>query len=126
MTDEELQIRMEKGLPGESLDERSYRKVFEALKKEPGYELSPSFARQVVGRIEAASQKASSRDIFWLSAGLVSFVIATAVAVYLTGFNLSFGVLKFISGYPGLFVFGLIFILALQWVDKKLIHKTSS
>jgi hypothetical protein len=44
----------------------------------------------------------------------------------MTNFKLNFGVLRFISGYPGLFVFGALFILALQWIDKKLIRPSTS
>ena len=59
----------------------------------------------------------------WLYLGIFSFIIAMAVAVALTGFKVNMGVLKFIASYPGLFVFGTIFILALHWIDRRAINK---
>ena len=59
----------------------------------------------------------------WLGLGIVSFAIAMVVAIAMTDFKLNFGVLKFISSYPGLIIFGALFILALQWLDKKLIPR---
>ena len=38
-------------------------------------------------------------------------------------FRVHVGVFKFITGYPGLIVFGIAFVLALQWVDKEVVRK---
>ena len=126
MTDEELQSNLEKNPVGESLDERSYRKVFQILRKEPSFQLTSHFANQVMSRLRLNSDVSFQRDIYWLSAGIGGFIVAMIVTVVLTDFRFTLGGLKFIAGYPGLFVFGILFILGLQWIDKRIVHKTKS
>ena len=126
MTDEELQSNLEKNPVGESLDERSYRKVFQILRKEPSFQLTSHFANQVMSRLKLHSDVSFQRDIYWLSAGIGGFIVAMIVTVVLTDFRFTLGGLKFIAGYPGLFVFGILFILGLQWIDKRIVHKTKS
>jgi hypothetical protein len=46
-------------------------------------------------------------------------------AVLLTNFKFSMGAFKFISGYPGLVVFAILFVSALQWVDHKMVRKSA-
>ena len=124
MNDEELQNKIEKGQIGNSPDEKAYHMVFGVLKKEITYQLPSDFAGKVIRSMQAVSQQSTAREMVWLYAGLVSFVIAAGVAVTMTDFKINFGVLKFISGYPRLIVFGILFILSLQWVDKKLVRKS--
>ena len=50
------------------------------------------------------------------------FALAAVVAIVLTDFKVSFGALKFMAGYPGLFIFGAAFVLVLQWLDNKLVR----
>ena len=123
MNDEELQNRIEKGLIGESPDEKAYHMVFGVLKKEITYQLPSDFAGKVIRSMQTVSQQSTAREMVWLYAGLVSFMIAAGVAVAMTDFKINFGVLKFISGYPGLIVFGILFILSLQWIDKRFVKK---
>jgi hypothetical protein len=121
INDEELQDQIEKSTSAiEGVEAQAYKRVFDALKKEPDFYLSASFADKVVAKMEA--RKESSRDFIWIGAGVVSFIIAAIVSVVLTDFKLNFGAFKFIAGYPGLVAFGIVFILALQWVDKKLVR----
>jgi uncharacterized membrane protein len=75
--------------------------------------------------MEAATSKSSSRDMVWLYLGIVAFVVATGVAIALTGFKIHVGAFRFVSGYSGLFIFGAAFILALQWIDRSFIRKHS-
>ena len=126
MTDEELQNSIEGNPVGESLEERSYRKVFKALQKEPSFQLTPHFANQVMSKLKLNSGVSSQRDIYWLSAGIAGFIVAMIVTVALTDFRFTLGGLKFIAGYRGLFVFGILFILGLQWIDKRIVQKTRS
>ena len=126
MTDEELQNNIERNPVGESLEERSYRKVFTALRKEPAFQLTPHFANRVMGRLNLSVGVSSRKDLYWLYAGIACFVVAMIVTIALTSFRFTLGGLKFIAGYPGLFVFGIIFILGLQWIDKRIVHKTRS
>ena len=133
MTDDRAFVSTVKNGDKQGLEERAYRTVFDAMKKGPSYKLPSNFADKVMVKIEMASQRSSSRELVWLYLGLASFVIAAGVAMVMTNFGelnfgelnfdkIDLGALKFISGYPGLFIFGGLFILGLQWIDKKFIH----
>lgn len=125
MTDEELQDNIEKGNIFEGPDARAYMKVFESLRREPSFRLSPDFSKGVIQRINFSSRQ-SYRDMIWLYLGLASCVVAMFIAVIMTDFKISLGAFRFIAGYPGLFVFALFFILALQWIDKKIVRKMTT
>ncbi len=119
--DEELQNQIEQASSSiDGVDAYAYKKVFDALKQEPDFHLPINFADRVIQKIEA--KKESSNDFVWFGLGILLFIVATIVAILLTNFKLNFGALKFITGYPGLIIFGISFILALQWMDKKFVH----
>jgi hypothetical protein len=105
----------------DDMDDLAFSKVDRALQREPGFRLPPDFSDRVIARIETKPE--SSKDMVWLGAGIFAFIIAAIVAVAFTDFKLNFGVLKFISGYPGLVAFGVLFVIVLQWIDKKVIQK---
>ena len=123
MTDEELQNNIEKGFAGQGSDDEAYRRVFAVLKREPSFKLSSDFAGKVIRNMHVVPQLSATSELVWLYVGLFSFVIVAGIAIFLTGFKINLGVLKFISGYPGLIVFGALFILALQWIDKRFVRK---
>lgn len=125
LTDEELQNRIEKGHAADNLDASAYQRVFDALKKEPAFVLPSSFSDNVIKRIEIAKPEAS-KDNFWLGLGIFGFVLSAVITVVLTGFKFNAGAFKFLSGYPGLFVFGISFILLLQYFDRKFIRPLAS
>jgi hypothetical protein len=118
--EEELQHQIEKGLVNESDDAGAYQRVFDALKKEPDFHVSLPFADRVLAIIEKKEEK---RDYWWMAAGIFLTVIALIVSLALTSAHWTAGVFTFLSGYPGLVVFGIAFILLLQWVDMKVIKK---
>ena len=123
LSDEELQSNIEKGNHvDDTLDSRAYRKVFDALKKEP-YHLSSHFADRVMMRME--EQKSLSKDYFWFGMGLFGLIAGAVVAAILANFKLNsgFGTFKFISGYPGLFLFGSIFIALIHYIDTRFLNK---
>ena len=123
-SEEEFQEKIEKGHPvDDSLDARAYQTVFEALKKEP-YELPSNFADLVVRRAE--SRNSLLRDYFWFGLGVLSFVIATIYAIIKIGLKPDMSVLRFISGYQGLFVFAAVIITMIQYLDKKLVKNKMS
>lgn len=118
--EEELQNQIENGLVNESDDARAYQRVFDALKKEPDFHVSLPFADRLVALIENKEEK---RDYWWMAGGIFLIVVTLIVTITLTEIHWSAGVFTFVSGYPGLVVFGVAFILLLQWVDKKVIKK---
>lgn len=120
-SEEELQNQIEQGLVTESGDDiRAYQRVFDALKKEPDYHVSLPFADRIIAIINKREEK---RDYWWIAIGIFLTVIAMIVSLALTSAHWSTGVFKFLSGYPGLVAFGIVFILLLQWVDRKIIKK---
>ncbi len=127
MTDEQIQEAIERGDNLSSKDAKAYRMVFHALSREPGFALPATFADRVMSRL---TEKRSSRDIFWLFMGLGSLFLTLIVAILLSGFKpdfsfLSVGAFTFLSSYKGLVVFGILFILLLQWIDRKFVRKST-
>ncbi len=120
-SEEELQNQIEQGLVTESGDDiRAYQRVFDALKKEPDYHVSLPFADRIIAIINKREEK---RDYWWIAIGIFLAVIAMIVSLALTSAHWSTGVFTFLSGYPGLVAFGIVFILLLQWVDRKIVKK---
>jgi hypothetical protein len=125
---EELQNKFDREeFSGEDIDAQAYQKVFDALKREPEYTLPVYFADRLITLIESKEKaKEVSRDKLWLGLGLFSFIVALAIALALTDFKLSVGVFHFVAGYPGLILFGIAFIVLLNWIDKKIIQKVEA
>jgi hypothetical protein len=120
-TEEELQLKIEQGLSVEpSLDAQLYRKIYGGLKQETEFQLPVHFADKLIERLEGQSKK--SHDHLWIALGVGTFVVAASIVIYVTGFRANLGVFKFLSGYAGLVVFGVAFIVGLQLLDKKIIH----
>jgi hypothetical protein len=97
--------------------------VFSALKKKPETKLSGDFSDRIVFSVQEKQKRDASRDMFWLGGGIFFLVIAFIVAIIMTSFKLEFGFLKDISGYAGIFVFGVAFIAMLGWLDKRLVFQ---
>ncbi len=124
-TEEELQQKIEQGLSVDhSLDSLLYQKVYSALKQETEFQLPAHFADKLIDRLESRSNK--SHDHLWIALGVGAFAIAAGVTIYLTGFRANLGIFRFLSGYSGLAVFGVAFILGLQLLDKKISYRKLS
>ena len=122
--EQEIQKSLEQGEApkGEELDVTAYQQVFRVLGKEPGYELPGNFAARVVARVKARQQARDSRDYFWFGAGIFFLAIIFLATVVFTGFRLDFGFLKAMSDYSGLAMFGVVFVIFLNWLDKRLVR----
>ena len=130
MSDDELQNRLEGGEHIAGKDALAYRKVFDALGREPDFRLPVNFADAVMGRI--TSRKESRREYFLIGGGVLFFVIAAAVVFFDTGFTLGaetfrlqadLSAFRFVKDYLGLFFFGIVLIAFLQWVDKRFVRQ---
>ncbi|MBL7872935.1 MAG: hypothetical protein JNM78_15065 [Cyclobacteriaceae bacterium] len=122
--EEDLQNKIEQGLTSDaSIDGEAYQYVFKSLKKEPTFHVSTSFADRVVSMLD---RKEERRDYWWMAAGIFLSVIALIVTFALVKAELTAGVFTFLSGYQGLVIFGIAFILLLHWVDKKVIKRQLS
>jgi hypothetical protein len=122
--EEELQNKIEQGLTSDaSIDGEAYQHVFKSLKKEPTFHVSISFADRVISMLD---KKEERRDYWWMAAGIFLSVIALIVTFVIVKAELTTGVFTFLSGYQGLIIFGVAFILLLHWIDKKIIKKQLS
>lgn len=122
--EESLQQQLEEGKPvPANADTRAYQKVFDALQQEPEFELPLYFEDRVLQKIEANEKRAERKETYWLVAGVSLLVIAAIVGAALVGFKPSFGAFAFLSRYTGLFIFGMVFIIALQWLDRKIVQR---
>ena len=126
MNDEELQYKIEQGdAQDTSADAEAYRKVFSSLQREPEFSLHSSFEDLVIQRIAAKHIKESSRDGWWFAGGIFLFIIGLIVAIALIDFRPDVGIYSFLKGYPGLIIFAFVFILVLNYVDRKFIRNVS-
>jgi hypothetical protein len=120
--DEELQNKIIAGGTDGSADGLVYKKVFDAITVEPSFNLPFNFADTVIKQIENREAKSTAYDLRWLAVGIFVLLLGAVVGGVLSGFKPSFGAFKFWASYPGLFAFGLAFILFLQWLDKKWVN----
>ena len=122
LPDEDLQNKMEGNRPDASEEGVAYKKVFAALPIEPSFRLSANFADNVVRQIDAKEARTTKREMYWLAAGVLLLLTGALVGALLSGFRPTFGGFKFFGSYPGLFAFGVLFLLLLHLVDKKLVR----
>lgn len=120
--DEDIQRRVEAGSTGQSRDDVVYRKIFRALSRDT-YALPSDFAGKVSGKVAAGSLV---REYVWFAIGLMSIVTAAVAAVVMVGPDFSLGRFRFISSYWLLFVFGILFILMLNYLDRQLVRRRSA
>ena len=118
--DEFIQKQIEEGVPTSGIDAEAYKVVFDSLKKEPYFRLSADFANKVSKL--ASPEKSFNWDKFLVIGGGVGFLMALIYAIVSVEATFSFGAFTFFSSYQGLFFFGVIFVLMLNWIDRKLIH----
>ena len=122
--EEELQKKIESGeLVGADLDSIAYREVFRVLSKEPKTQLPMNFSEKIIMKVLAKKQKESARDMWWLGFGVFFLIIGFIVTAVVAGLKFELGFLKDMSSYAGLLVFGAVFILVLNWIDRKVVEK---
>ena len=122
--DEELQDRIENGTyAGMELDAQAYRKLFSVIGQEPVVKLSKNFADRVSAKLVAARKRESKRDLVWLSFGVLFLLVGLIVTAALSGLQLQLGFLKEMSPYAGVFIFGILVIIAFNFVEKRAIPK---
>lgn len=124
ITDRELQEKIENGFEESSdANARAYQLVFNTLKKEPSFRLSPSFSNNVLLKIDQVRERrAARRDYLWLGIGLFSFLVATVIVIVLTGFNFDIGAFTFLRSYGGLLIFGALVVGLIHLIEKELLN----
>ena len=124
--EEEIQKNIEAGRPTDDndLDARAYKEVFRALKtSSPETSLPVNFADKIIARVIEKQKRESARDFFWFGVGIFLMIVALIVTIYYTGFKFNLGFLKGMSGYAGLFVFGVAFIILLNVLEKRIVPR---
>jgi hypothetical protein len=126
--DKTIQEKIEAGLPVTSndADEKIFRKIFNALEKEPDFVLPASFAAKVIGKIQQQQAQSARHEYIWMCAGIFLLIVTLIVSISMTEFKLEAGFLEGISRYKGVALFGISFILVLQWIDKRFIRSKQS
>ncbi|MBS1487541.1 MAG: hypothetical protein JST43_08110 [Bacteroidetes bacterium] len=118
--DELIQNQIESGCIPEGTDAEAYRVVFSAVRKEPSLKLPDDFVVRV-SSIALTSKKTFDWDKLILFGGLGIFVFVLGYVVAITGFKISFGKFSFLASHAPLISFAIVFILFLNWLDKRLI-----
>lgn len=124
--EEQIQRAIENGtdIPGDDLTARSYRQVFSALSKEPEVIVPMSFADRVMRKVIEKRKQSDSKDFIWFGVGIFLLLICFVVAIAMTGATFNLGFLRDMSGYAGLFVFGVAMIIVINWADRRFIRRT--
>lgn len=124
--EEALQNNIEAGWPtnADDADVKAYREVFRALGTPPEASLPNNFADRIVARIEEKRKRESKKDVIWFASGIAVMVLVFVATILYTGFKFDLGFLNDMSGYAGLFIFGVAFVLLLNILDKKLVTKS--
>jgi hypothetical protein len=122
MNEEELQHSVERGTINNDIDSKAYEVVFDALKKEPNYTLSTKFADRVVEIAAENRSGSASTEFIWLGVGIFLLIIAMVVVLTKITMPSDFGFLSAMGSYSGLFVFGILFIGVLNFIDRKFIQ----
>ena len=123
MNEEELQKNIESGNFTGGDDEKAYRYIFNALTKESLDGLPAGFADRVALRVEHKKRESSLPEILLAIFGGLAFVIGLIVTIAMTGFKLNLGFLNALSEYKGLFLFGIVFIILINVIDRQLLRK---
>lgn len=121
--EDELQRSVEQGDVASDMDSKAYEIVFQALKKEPETKLSPNFSDRIVEIAARRSSGSASKEFIWLGLGVFLLIVAMIVVMTKITMPKDFGFLSSMSSYAGLFVFGLIFIAFLNYLDRRFIHQ---
>jgi hypothetical protein len=121
MNDYEIQKNIENGigLPDDK-DVKAYEKVFHALNNIPESPASNNFADQIINRIIEHEQKEERKDLVWFATGWVLLLASFIGTIFYTGFTFKFGFLEEMSDYSGLLLFGIMFIIGLHWLDRRI------
>ena len=123
--DDSIQESLENGELITTPDGLAYKKVFDALRREPDYALPVDFADRIAVKIEQQKAEAK-RDRYMLVMGLAGFVLATIIAVLLTGFKPDFGALEFLASNTGLICFAAALVALFNLAENKILSKTRS
>lgn len=120
--EKELQQQLEAGEVPASADATFYQQVFKGLEQAPNYTLPASFATSVIQKLQVRQQQSLRWEYFYLSLGIAVMVVAGVIVLALSGVTLNLGFLKGLNDYKWVMVSAALFVILLQWVDRKVLH----
>ncbi|WP_345950917.1 hypothetical protein ABDD95_05595 [Mucilaginibacter sp. PAMB04274] len=132
LNDDELQKLLDNSLNQANLpvaqeqqnEWQAYQLVFEALKQEPVKGLPYHFSAGVMRRVKAQTERAQSRGLYGLLALLVMFsTILAFVMLYYARTPLASQLAYAISPYKWAIVFAALGLIAVQYLDWKLVKE---
>jgi uncharacterized membrane protein len=123
--EEDIQHALESGSTplGNGREIAAYKAVFSSLSKLPELKTSSDIESIVLARIIKRRQQQSRRDYIWLSLGIFLLFIACIIAVAFSGVKMHTSFLTRIPDVTGIVIFGIVFVVALNRLDKKLVLK---
>lgn len=84
------------------------------------------FADNVVRRVAHQQEKVLAKDYLWFLAGIIFVLLSAAVTLVITGFRFDLGFLEGMSNYKGLGIFAILFIIFINWLDRRLVQRKFS
>ena len=120
--DEHIQHAMESGSEpvGDRLEIAAYHEVFNRLSNQPELKITSDLESIVLAKIIKRRQQQSRRDYIWLGVGIFSLLITCVIALVFSNFKLSAAMFSNIPSITGLIMFGIVFVLVLNGLDKKI------
>lgn len=120
--DEHIQHAMESGSEpaGDRLEIAAYHEVFRRLANQPELKITSDLESIVLARIIKRRQQQSRRDYIWLGIGIFSLLLACLIALVFSNFKLPSAMFSRIPSITGVIIFGIVFVLLLNGLDKKI------
>ena len=110
----------------EHADVDAFSRILTVLGKEDeAIPLPTNFSESIIKIVLKKRAREGRWGWFGYIAGIAGLVIALIVSLVLVDFKLDFGFLKGISSYSGLFLFGIAFIVILNFLEKWIIRFSS-
>lgn len=99
------------------------QQIKSALEKEVNFHLPDNFSDRIIYLIQLKAKQERRWELTGIITAGVLFLISLAVTLSLVDFEFGFGALTFLNEYIGLLAFAIIFVVALQFIDKKLVRR---
>jgi hypothetical protein len=123
-SENELQEKVERGLPVSGRDAEVYQQLFRVLAREKEISLSADFAEIVAKRVTSKERKrVFLEEHLLLLISVLSVLAGAAYCLMKTDASFSLGFLSGMSDYAGVFSFGIALILVLNFFEKRLISR---
>ncbi len=126
-TEEELQKRIQndelKEVDKSDPQVVAYSNLFRVLSKTEDYSAPVQLADNIIKTLKKKQKKSSlRRDFFWFGAGILLLLTAGIYTVIQLEFKIDLGFLNAFV-YKGVLIFGICFIAALNYIDKRMARK---